>query len=274
MEAYRILFERIEWHSPQPGVRFKVTRDGSKQVRLIEFTPDFVEREWCEKGHAGFVLAGELEIAFCGHAVRFPEGSALLIPAGTQHRHKARVLTPLVRLFLVEEVPAEEGHRVSGFHLAQANVARCRAPLDTPAMRDFVELLPAINALADGSHGFVWRLQTEGGDATAIRVYDDPLVIFNTSVWTGLAELSRYVFTSSHLHALRRRRDWFEPMDPSSVLWWVPAGCRPQVPEGKARLERLAADGPLPEAFTFAHPYPPPDAPDLDVSHLRAVSPA
>ena len=77
----------------------------------------------------------------------------------------------------------------NGFHLAQANVARCRAPLDSPVMRDFVELLPAINALADASHGFVWRLQTEDGDATAIRVYDDPLVIFNMSVWTGLAEL-------------------------------------------------------------------------------------
>jgi hypothetical protein len=147
-----------------------------------------------------------------------------------------------------------------GFHLAQANVARCRAPLDSLAMRDFVELLPAINALADASHGFVWRLQTEDGNATAIRVYDDPLVIFNMSVWTGLAELKEYVFKSSHLYALRRRRDWFEQMNPSSVMWWVPAGHRPQVLEGKVRLERLAADGPSPEAFTFIHAYPPPFA--------------
>jgi hypothetical protein len=162
----------------------------------------------------------------------------------------------------------------TGFHLAQANVARCRAPLDAPVMRDFVELLPAINALADASPGFVWRLQTEDGDATAIRVYDDPLVIFNMSVWTGLAELKQYVFRSSHLHALRRRRDWFERMDPASVLWWVPAGCRPDALEGKARLERLAADGPSPEAFTFTQPYPPPDAPDLEVSHVRDACPA
>jgi quercetin dioxygenase-like cupin family protein len=104
VEAYRILFDQIEWHSPQPGVRFKAARVGSKQVRLVEFTPDFVERDWCEKGHAGFVLAGELEVDFSGRVVRFPEGSALLIPAGPPHRHKARVLTPLVRLFLVEEV--------------------------------------------------------------------------------------------------------------------------------------------------------------------------
>jgi quercetin dioxygenase-like cupin family protein len=103
MEEYRVFFDQIEWHSPQPGFRFKAARRGSKQMRLVEFTSDFVEREWYEKGHAGFVLAGELEIDFSGHVVRFPEGSALLIPAGPDHRHKARVLTPLVRLFLVEE---------------------------------------------------------------------------------------------------------------------------------------------------------------------------
>jgi hypothetical protein len=162
----------------------------------------------------------------------------------------------------------------TGFHLAQANVLRCHAPLDTPVMRDFVELLPAINALADASPGFVWRLQTEDGDESAIRMYDDPLVLFNLSVWTGLVELEQYVFRSLHLSALRRRRDWFERMDPSSVLWWVPTGCRPHALEGKARLERLAADGPSPEAFTFTHPYPPPDVPDLDLSHLRNDCPA
>jgi quercetin dioxygenase-like cupin family protein len=74
-------------------------------VRLVEFTSEFVEREWCDKGHTGFVVAGELEIDFSGHVVRFPEGSALLIPAGSHHRHKARVLTPRVCLFLVEKVP-------------------------------------------------------------------------------------------------------------------------------------------------------------------------
>jgi quercetin dioxygenase-like cupin family protein len=104
MEPYRILFDQIEWHSPQPGVRFKVACDGPKQVRLVEFTPEFVEKEWCEKGHAGFVLSGELEIDFSGHVVRFSEGAALLIPAGLPHRHKARILTPCVRLFLAEDV--------------------------------------------------------------------------------------------------------------------------------------------------------------------------
>jgi quercetin dioxygenase-like cupin family protein len=105
MVSYRILFDQIEWQSPQPGVRFKVACDGAKQVRLVEFTPEFVEQEWCQQGHVGLVLSGELEIDFSGHVVRFSEGSALLIPAGGRHAHKARVLTPLVRLFLVEESP-------------------------------------------------------------------------------------------------------------------------------------------------------------------------
>jgi quercetin dioxygenase-like cupin family protein len=108
MHAYRILFDEIEWHSPQPGVRFKAVRDGSKQVRLVEFTQNFVESDWCEKGHIGCVLSGELEVHFSGHVIHVPEGAALLIPPGSPHGHKARALTPIVRLFLVEEASNQE----------------------------------------------------------------------------------------------------------------------------------------------------------------------
>jgi hypothetical protein len=162
----------------------------------------------------------------------------------------------------------------SRFQLAQMNVARCRAPLDAPLMRDFVDLLPALNALADASPGFVWRLQTENGDATAVRAFDDPLVIVNMSVWASLAELRDYVFRNSHAYALRRRRDWFERMDPPLVLWWVPAGHRPGPTEGKARLDLLAASGETPQAFTFSQPFPPPDTPDIDVPPPRFSRPA
>jgi quercetin dioxygenase-like cupin family protein len=106
MQFHRILFDEIEWQTPQPGARFKVFRDASRQVRLLELSPEFVECRWCDKGHVGFVQAGELDIDFSGHVVRFPQGSALLIPAGAAHAHKARAVTPLVRLFLVEEVSA------------------------------------------------------------------------------------------------------------------------------------------------------------------------
>ncbi len=103
MEKHKILFDQIEWQLPQPGVRFKVFHDVCRQLRILELSPEFEEAEWCEKGHVGYVLSGELEVDFGGNIVRFPEGSALLIPAGRSHAHKARAVTPVVRLFLVEE---------------------------------------------------------------------------------------------------------------------------------------------------------------------------
>jgi quercetin dioxygenase-like cupin family protein len=106
MESHRILFEQLEWESPQLGARFKIFRDGTRQVRLLELSQEFVEPQRCTKGHVGLVLSGELEIDFSGDLVRFPESSAILIPAGEAHAHKARAITPLVRLFLVEEVSA------------------------------------------------------------------------------------------------------------------------------------------------------------------------
>jgi quercetin dioxygenase-like cupin family protein len=109
MEQHRILFDEIEWQSPQPGARFKVYRDRARQVRLLELTPEFVETEWCKKEHAGFVVEGELEIDFSGHVVHFPQGSALLIPSGATHAHKARAVTSKALLFLVEEVDASKG---------------------------------------------------------------------------------------------------------------------------------------------------------------------
>ena len=143
-------------------------------------------------------------------------------------------------------------------HVAQVNVGRLLAPLDSPAIRGFVEGLEPINALADGCPGFVWRLQTEAGDATAIRPYDDDWIMVNLSVWRSLPELWDFVYASQHLDLLRRRREWFERMEAYLALWWVPAGTLPSVEEAKQRLERLRSDGPGPEAFTFRAPWPPP----------------
>ncbi len=105
MKEHRILFDEIEWQSPQVGIRFKTYRDGTiRQMRLLELSPEFVESQWCDKGHVGIVLSGELDIDFSGHIVRFPQGSAFSIEAGRPHAHKARAVTPVVRLFLIEEV--------------------------------------------------------------------------------------------------------------------------------------------------------------------------
>ena len=142
-------------------------------------------------------------------------------------------------------------------HVAQVNTARLLAPLDSPALRDFVAGLEPINALADRSAGFVWRLQTEGGDATAIRPYDDDRIMVNLSVWRSLPALWDFVYASRHLDVMRRRREWFERIEVYMALWWVPAGTLPSVEEAKERLERLRRDGPGPEAFTFRAPWPP-----------------
>ena len=138
-----------------------------------------------------------------------------------------------------------------GFHLAQFNVARLLAPLDDPRLAGFVTALEGINAIADGSPGFVWRLQDDGGDATGFRPFG-PEVIVNLSVWRGIEELFDYAYRSPHAAVLARRQGWFvPPTSPHLVLWWVPAGHRPNLAEASERLAKLARDGPTVDAFTF-----------------------
>jgi Domain of unknown function (DUF3291) len=151
---------------------------------------------------------------------------------------------------------------LSAYELAQLNIGVIKAPMDSPQMADFANNLERINAVADASPGFVWRLQTEAGDATAIRPFDDPNLLVNMSVWRDVASLNTYVYSSAHVEIMRRRREFFERMDAAFlVLWWVPRGHRPTVDEAMARLEMLRAQGPSAMAFTFRHAFPPPDAP-------------
>ena len=148
-----------------------------------------------------------------------------------------------------------------GYELAQLNIGVIKGPMDSPLMADFAANLDRINALADRSSGFVWRLQTEDGDATAIRPFGNANMLVNMSVWKDLESLSRYVYNSDHLQIMRRRREWFERMDEAYlVLWWVPEGHRPSIEEALTRLETLRRSGPGPQAFTFRTAPPPPDA--------------
>ena len=145
------------------------------------------------------------------------------------------------------------------YHLAQINVGRVLAPLDDPLMAGFVDQLDPLNALADASPGFVWRLQDEAGDATSIRVFEDDRILLNMSVWESLEALQEYVYRSAHLSPLRDRKRWFEvPGDAHLALWWVPAGHIPTPQEAKERLEHLRRHGPTPEAFTFKQAFPAP----------------
>ena len=159
------------------------------------------------------------------------------------------------------------------FHLAQFNIARVKAPLDSPVMAGFVSRLPEVNALAEASDGFVWRLQTSDGDATALRPYDDPAIIVNMSVWTSPDALKAFVYRSGHAEPLRKRLDWFEPMPkPFQVMWWTPAGHRPTVAEAQARLAFLARHGDSAVAFGVTRPAPPPPAPEGEPDGASGLS--
>jgi hypothetical protein len=149
---------------------------------------------------------------------------------------------------------------LSRYHLAQANVARLIAPLDDPRIESFRVQLDPVNALAERSPGFVWRLKSDSGNATDIRAFEDERILLNMSVWESLEALQQYVYKSAHVGVLRDRKQWMEKMEgPVLVLWWVPAGTVPAPLEAVAKLEKLKRDGPSPEAFTFRQPFPPPD---------------
>lgn len=148
------------------------------------------------------------------------------------------------------------------YELAQVNISRLLAPLDSPLLADFVAALEPVNAVADQATGFIWRLQTEDGDATAVRIFDDEWLIINMTVWTSVETLSDFVYDVAHRPVMSRRREWFErPAEAMTALWWVPAGHRPTVAEAEERLKHLRRNGPTPTAFTMRHTFTPSAAP-------------
>ena len=149
-------------------------------------------------------------------------------------------------------------HDADGHHLAQVNVALPLESLDSPRLAAFVDALAPVNAVADASPGFVWRLQTDAGDATAIRAFGDDRLVVNMSVWESVEALRGFAYGEAHAAVLRRRREWFTRLgEPETALWWVPAGTLPTVADAEKRLAALRADGPTPRAFTLRTVFPP-----------------
>ncbi|NBM17775.1 DUF3291 domain-containing protein [Streptomyces sp. GC420] len=145
--------------------------------------------------------------------------------------------------------------------LAQVNIARLKAPLDSPQLKDFVEGLDPVNAAADTSDGFVWRLQNDSGNATDIPFFGDEWLIVNMSVWRDTNALTAFMYQGLHRELMARRREWFERLSEAfTTLWWVPAGVRPTVADAEERLLHLRANGPTPHAFTLRTSFPPPSA--------------
>jgi hypothetical protein len=150
----------------------------------------------------------------------------------------------------------------AGYELAQVNIGRMRAPLDSPVMKDFMDGLAEVNAAADAAEGFVWRLvDGEGDGATGFRFYGDEWLIVNMSVWASPETFREYVYGPAHRPFLQRRREWFEHLaEAFTALWWVPAGERPTVEEAEKRLTLLREKGPTADAFTMRQVFDPPSA--------------
>ena len=147
------------------------------------------------------------------------------------------------------------------FHLAQVNVGRVRGPMDSEIMHGFASRLAEINALADSAPGFVWRLQSDDGDATSIHVYDDDMLLINMSVWEGDRSAVRIHLQEQSRPLLRGRAAWFERLESHHMtMCGIPAGHIPTPQEAKARLEHLDAHGPTPHAFTFKQRFVPEEA--------------
>jgi Domain of unknown function (DUF3291) len=157
------------------------------------------------------------------------------------------------------EKTAVSSSYVITMHLAQVNIGRMRGPLDDPSMHGFVSRLAELNALADGSDGFVWRLQDgEGAGSTYLRPFDDDRIIVNMSVWESVEQLRAFTYNGPHAEILRQRRDWFEKFERVALaLWWIPVGHIPTMDEAKLRLASLDDRGPTPYAFTFSSIFPP-----------------
>jgi hypothetical protein len=147
----------------------------------------------------------------------------------------------------------------TAWHLAQINVGRLIAPPPDPRVAPFFAALDRINALAETTPGFVWRLQNEAGNATNIKPTDDPLFIVNMSVWTDADALFTFVYRTAHAPEMARRREYFHRFEAAhQALWWVPIGHIPTIDEGLSRLWRIDRYGPTPQAFTFKSRFPAP----------------
>ena len=152
--------------------------------------------------------------------------------------------------------------------LAQINIARMLAPLDSPVMRDFVNNLDPINALAEGSPGFIWRLKDDTNNATSIKVFDDDFLIVNMSVWSSVDALFDYVYKSDHTRVLKRKSEWFEHMrERHMALWYIQPGQYPTVQQAIERVQHLRDNGETPHAFTFKKRFQPEDAIQLGIKN-------
>jgi len=156
---------------------------------------------------------------------------------------------------------------MSQYHLAQLNLGIPLYPLDDPRIAPFMDALERINALAESSPGFIWRLKDGSGDATSIEVPDYPEAIFNLSLWQDFSALRNFVYRSEHAQFIKRRKEWFQQMEtPVLMMWWVKAGEQPSLEDAIARYKRLCSLGPSPQGFTLGTMFAAPTESEADLA--------
>jgi len=147
---------------------------------------------------------------------------------------------------------------MKSYQLAQFNIALGMAGLNDPLMKEFVDNLDVVNSQADGSPGFIWRLQSESGSAVDIDAYENSFIIVNMSVWESVESLKEFTYRNKfHAYVFQKRKDWFTDEGSGMVLWWIPEGHIPTIDEGKERLDHLKKHGPSVHAFNFKNPFEP-----------------
>ena len=142
------------------------------------------------------------------------------------------------------------------WNLAQVNIARMLAPLDDPIMTDFVNNLDRINALAEQSEGFVWRLVDDTNNATSIKIFDDDFLIVNMSVWKSIDHLFNFTYQTDHVQIFKRKKEWFKKLaDAHLACWYIPEDYSLAISDAEDRLTYLNQYGSTPYAFTFKDRY-------------------
>ena len=140
---------------------------------------------------------------------------------------------------------------MNNFNLAQVNIAKRLAPMDDPIMQDFVNNVEKINAIADVSDGFIWRMQDEDKDL-GVAVFKDDSILINISVWKDLESLFNYTYNSGHIEVFKRKKEWFSKIKMMHMaFWYVPEGYEPTFQDAKNRLDYLNNHGDTPYAFSF-----------------------
>lgn len=150
---------------------------------------------------------------------------------------------------------------MSKYQLAQLNVGLAKDSVDSELLVDFAAQLDAVNAAAESSPGFIWRLMDDNNNATGFNAFDDENMLINISVWDSVESLQKYIYSDIHMAVLKNKSKWFENMESAHlVLWWIKEGEYPNIEESLERLSHLSAHGPTVHAFTFRDTFPAPSS--------------